>query len=261
MNTMQQTVGDVLRDWRQRRHYSQMGLASDAGVSARHLSFVETGRSKPSREMLLRLADRLDLPLRERNVLLLAGGYAPVYTQSALSDPSMWHVREAVDLILKGHEPYPALAVDRGWNLLAMNRATGLLLTGVAEALLQPPVNVLRVCFHPEGMAPKVRNPDVLFPMMLGRLQHEIDVTADVDLMALRDELQGYPVMRGLVPKRSERQDLVVPFVVQTEAGVARFIGTTTVFGTASDVTVAELTIESFFPADEATGALVRSAV
>lgn len=258
---MQQTVGDVLRTWRQRRHYSQLGLATDAGVSARHLSFVETGRAKPSRDMLLRLADQLDLPLRERNGLLLAGGFAPLYSQSALGDPSMRHVREAVDLILKGHEPFPALAVDRGWNLLAMNRATGLLLTGVAASLLEPPVNVLRVCFHPEGMAPNVRNPEVLFPMMLGRLQHEIDVTADEGLIALRDELQAYPVMRGLMARRADRQDLVVPFVVETEAGVMRFMGTTTVFGTASDVTVAELTIESFFPADEATGTIVRSAM
>ncbi len=258
MNTMQHTVGDVLRDWRQRRHHSQLSLANETGMSARHLSFLETGRSRPSREMLLRLADRLELPLRERNALLLAGGYAPVYPERPLDDANLRHVREAVDLILRGHEPYPALAVDRYWTMVAMNSAVPMLLGEVAPSLLEPPVNVMRVCFHPEGLAPVVDNPDTLFPALLARLDHEISLTADPRLVELREELASYPVMRGRNPSRADRQEIVVPFVLRTPAGVLRFISTTTVFGTATDVTVSELAIESFFPADAESSELIR---
>jgi transcriptional regulator with XRE-family HTH domain len=259
MNTMERTVGDVLRDWRQRRHHSQLSLANDTGMSARHLSFLETGRSKPSREMLLRLADRLELPLRERNALLLAGGYAPIYAERPFDDANLRHVREAVDLILRGHEPYPALAVDRYWTMVAMNGTVPALLGAVAPSLLEPPVNVLRLTFHPDGLAPIVDNPDTLFPALLARLDHEVSLTADPRLAELRDELVGYPVMKGRTPSRSDRQEIVVPFALRTPTGVLRFISTTTVFGTATDVTVSELAIESFFPADAETSELIRS--
>lgn len=258
MDANVRTVGDVLRDWRERRHYSQLSLASETGISSRHLSFLETGRSNPSREMLLRLADRLQLPLRERNGLLLAAGFAPVYPNRPLGDRSMRHIREAVDIVLKGHEPYPALAIDRYWTLIAMNAAVPMLLDGVAADLLEPPVNVLRVCFHPEGLAPNIENPDVLFPVMLARLDHEVTLTADPELAALRDELAAYPVMQGRPPHRPDRADIVVPFAIRTDAGVARFISTTTVFGTPTDVTVSELAIESFFPADDFTASALR---
>jgi transcriptional regulator with XRE-family HTH domain len=255
---MQRTVGDVLRDWRQRRHFSQLDLASEAGVSARHLSFLETGRSNPSRDLLLRLADHLEVPLRERNALLLAGGFAPVYPERPLGDPALAAVRMAVDLVLKGHEPHPALAIDRTWNLVAANRAAGLFLEGVSPELLEPPVNVLRLVFHPEGFASRIVNRETLLPMLIERLGHEIEVTGDSRLEALRDELLAYPQTRALGTHRPGRPEIVVPFQVQTDAGVLSFISTTTVFGTAVDVTVDELAIESFFPADPETAEAMR---
>ena len=258
---MHRTVGDVLRDWRKRRHLSQLDLASEAGVSARHLSFLETGRANPSRDILLRLADGLEVPLRERNSLLVAGGFAPVYPERPLSDPALAAVRNAVELVLRGHEPHPALAVDRTWTLLSANRAASFLLQGVAPELLAPPVNVLRLVFHPDGVAPRIVNRDVLLPMLIERLGHEISVTGDTRLGALRDELLGYPAMRELGSNRNSEPGIVVPFTIATDAGVLSFISTTTVFGTPSDVTVEELAIESFFPADSATAEAMRSAV
>jgi transcriptional regulator with XRE-family HTH domain len=257
MSTMPRTVGDVLRDWRKRRHFSQLDLAGEAGVSARHLSFLETGRANPSRDILLRLADGLEVPLRERNALLVAGGYAPVYPERSLNDPALAAVRRAVDLVLTGHEPHPALAVDRIWNLLAANRAAGFLLAGVAPHLLEPPVNVLRLVFHPEGAADRIVNRATLLPHLIERLDHEITVTGDARLEALRQELVAYPAMQDL--PRPERPEIVVPFQLQTDVGVLSFISTTTVFGTAADVTVEELAIESFFPADTATAEAMRS--
>ncbi len=258
MNMMDRTVGDVLRDWRQRRHVSQLSLATDTGVSARHLSFLETGRSKPSREILLRLADGLDLPLRERNRLLVAGGYAPVFPERPLADPALASVRRAVDLVLTGIEPYPALALDRWWTLVTANRGAQQLLSGVSPALLEPPVNVLRLCFHPQGLTDRIANREVLLPHLLGRLGHEIEVTGDPKLVALRDELRSYPVMRDPGLRSSPKPDFVVPFDLVSDEGVLSFISTTTVFGTAVDVTVAELTIESFLPANAETADLLR---
>jgi transcriptional regulator with XRE-family HTH domain len=258
MNTMERTVGDVLRDWRRRRHFSQLDLATEADVSPRHLSFLETGRANPSRELLLRLADHLDVPLRERNALLMAGGFAPVFPERPLSDPALSAAREAVDLILKGHEPFPALAIDRYWTLISANRTARVLLAGVADELLAPPVNVLRLCFHPDGIVSRIVNRDTLLPQLIERLQHEIDITGDPRLEALRDELEGYPAMREARPPRSGMHDIVVPFQIQGEGGVLSFISTTTVFGTAVDVTVNELAIESFFPLDAETGEAMR---
>jgi len=259
MSTIERTVGDVLREWRQRRHVSQLDLATEAGVSSRHLSFLETGRSQPSREMLLRLADGLDVPLRERNALLVAGGFAPVFPERPLTDPALTAVRQAVDLVLAGHEPYPALAVDRTWNLVTANRAAQLFLLGTPPHLTTPPVNVLRLCFHPDGLVSRIRNRRVLLPQLIARLGHEIAATADSRLEDLREELCSYPVMREIGTGRPPRPEIVVLFELESEAGLLRFISTTTVFGTAADVTVDELTIESFFPADVETGDIMRT--
>lgn len=258
MEIMERTVGDVLRDWRQRRHFSQLDLANEAGVSSRHLSFLETGRSRPSREILLRLADHLDVPLRERNALLLAGGFAPVFPERRLDDPALAPAREAVDLILTGHEPYPALAIDRHWTLMAANRAVPLLLAGVAGHLLQPPVNVMRLCFHPEGIAPRIVNGATLRTHLVVRLHHEIAVSGDRVLQELLNEISEYPLADEAVSPPRSGPDVAVPFVLRSDAGVLRFISTTTVFGTATDVTLNELAIESFFPADAETRDTLR---
>jgi transcriptional regulator with XRE-family HTH domain len=250
-------VGALLRDWRQRRRLSQLDLALEADVSARHVSFLETGRARPSREMLLRLAERLDVPLRERNALLVAGGYAPVYPERSLDDPALKVARQAVELVLTGHEPYPALAVDRHWTLVAANRALAPLLEGVGAELLQPPVNVLRVSLHPAGLAPRIANWAQWRTHVLERLRLQVELSADPTLANLLKELRGYPAPAG----RSEagpRRDLyeagvVVPLRLQTEHGLLAFFSTTTIFGTPVDVTLAELAIEAFFPADPVT--------
>lgn len=256
-------VGELLRGWRQHRRLSQLDLALNADVSARHISFLETGRSLPSRDMLLRLAEQLDLPLRERNTLLVAAGYAPTYHRTPLDDPAMRAAREAIDLVLAGHEPYPALAIDRHWILMAANHAIGPLLAGVAADLLEPPINVLRLSLHPTGLAPRIANLGEWRNHVLTRLQRQVEITADPVLAALHDELAGYPH-----PESASEIDardaspryggLVVPIRLQTNQGLLSFISTTTVFGTAVDITLDELAIESFFPADAATAEALR---
>ena len=256
---MQRTVGDVLRDWRQRRHFSQLDLASESGVSARHLSFLETGRSNPSRDLLLRLADQLELPLRERNALLLAGGFAPIFPERTLDDPDLAFVRSAVEVILTGHEPFPALAIDRHWNLVSANRAVQALLGGVSPELLKPPVNVLRMSLLPDGLASRIENLDEWRGHLIDRLHHEVVVSGDPVLEALLAELRSYPAPDR--PRRSTRSrfgGVVVPLQLESDAGTLSFFSTTTVFGTAVDVTVDELTIESFFPANSETAEAMR---
>lgn len=262
MQTMSRPVGDLLRDWRQRRRRSQLDLALDAEVSARHLSFVETGRAQPSREMLLRLAEQLDVPLRERNALLVAAGYAPVYAATPLDEPEMAAARRAIEMLLAGHEPYPALAVDRHWNLVTANRAVGLLLEGVAAHLLAPPANVLRLSLHPEGVAPRIANLGQWREHALARLRQQVDATADPALAALLEELRGYPALATDVGHRERvvHGGVVFPLRIQSAAGVLSFFTTTTVFGTATDITLSELAIESFFPADAATAEALRRA-
>jgi transcriptional regulator with XRE-family HTH domain len=254
-------VGALLRDWRQRRRRSQLDLALDAGVSARHVSFVETGRAQPSREMVLHLAEELEVPLRERNHLLLAAGYAPVYGERPLDDPDMAAVREALDLVLRGHEPYPAVVVDRGWDVVAGNRANPVLLDGCAPELLAPPLNALRVSLHPEGMAPRIRNLGAWRAHLLERVDRQIALTGDAALAALRAELAAYPAPGHSGPTETIG-DIAVPLHIRSAAGAElRFFSTIATFGTAVDVTVAELSIESFFPADAATAAAMRDAV
>jgi transcriptional regulator with XRE-family HTH domain len=246
-------VGALLRDWRRRRRLSQLDLSLEAAISTRHLSFVETGRSRPSREMVIHLAERLEVPLRDRNRLLLAAGYAPVYGERALDAPEMTPVRETLDLVLRGHEPHPAAAIDRGWNLVAANRGIALLTAGVAPELLEPPANVLRVSLHPDGLAPRIANLGQWRAHLLERLGRQVALTADAELAELEAELRGYPAP-------DHRHDaggpeIAVPLRLRTEHGELAFLSTVTTFGTAVDITVAELAIESFFPADAATAA------
>ena len=252
-------VGPLLRDWRQRRRLSQLELALEADVSARHLSFVETGRSRPSAGMVLHLAERLDVPLRERNRMLLAAGHAPAFQSHHLDEPPMAPVRAAIDLILEGHDPYPAVVVDRAWEMIAANRAVALLLDGVAPHLLEPPVNVLRVSLHPEGLAPRIANLAEWRAHLLDRLRRQIAMTGDPALVALLAELETYPAPTEHV--HDAGQSIAVELRLRAPQGELAFISTVATFGTAVEVTASELAIESFFPADEMTAAAVREHV
>lgn len=257
---LQRPVGELLRQWRGHRRLSQLDLASEAGISTRHLSFVETGRAKPSREMLLHLADRLDVPLRQRNQLLLAGGFAPVYPESALDSAPMSVVRAAVRQVLTGHEPYPAAVVDRGWHLVDANTSLGLFIEGVPPELLEPPVNVLRVSLHPAGLAPRIVNLGEWRGYLLGRLRREVALSADRDLAELYDELSGYPCDQPVPEVELPGPgDVVVPLRLRHDGGELAFFSMVATFGTPLDVTVAELVIESFFPADPRTADVLRS--
>jgi transcriptional regulator with XRE-family HTH domain len=253
-------VGELLRRWRGSRRLSQFELALEAGISARHLSFVENGRSAPSRDTILRLAEELDLPLRERNHLLLAAGYAPVYSEAALDSPEMSAVREAVRQLLTGHEPYPAVVVDRSWNLVDANESVALFTEGADSELLAPPANVLRISLHPEGMAPRIANLGEWRAHLLGRLRRQVALTADPDLDRLLNELRAYPCNQPEpevdVPGPG---DIVVPLRIRHDGRELVFFSTVATFGTPLDVTVAELAIESFFPADPETAAILRS--
>jgi len=253
--------GDYLRHWRRHRRLSQLELAHQADVSTRHLSFVETGRSMPSREMVLRLAERLDVPLRERNQLLVAAGYAPMYRERPLDDPALGPARAAVDLILKSHEPYPALALDRHWNLVASNSMLPHLLAGADPALLQGTVNVMRLSLHPQGLAPNIVDLGQWRHHLFERLRQQIEATGDGVLVALRDELRGYPAAQDAEEPRmhGEQLGIVMPFRLRTDFGVLNFISTTTIFGTPIDVTLQELALETFFPADAQTGEALRA--
>lgn len=251
--------GELLRDWRKRRRLSQLDLAMEAEVSQRHLSFVESGRARPSREMVLHLAEQLDVPLRERNLLLVAAGHAPVFAERPLDDPALGAAREVVQRVLTGHEPHPAIAVDRHWTLLAANRAFAPLLAGVDAALLAPPVNVLRLSLHPRGVAPRIANLPEWRAHILARLRRQVEVSADAALMALLEELRAYPVPAAARPlPMAELDSVAVPLRLTTPAGTLSFLTTTMVFGTPVDITLAELTIEAFFPADAVTAAAMR---
>ncbi|GAA4490454.1 helix-turn-helix transcriptional regulator [Rhodococcus olei] len=248
-------VGDLLRQWRERRRMSQLELAGRAEVSARHVSFLETGRSRPTRAMLLRLSDQLDIPLRERNSLLLAAGFAPAYPEHALGDVPMAAVARAIGQILTALLPSPAVVVDRHWHLVDGNAAVALLTDGCAAELLEPPVNVLRLSLHPEGMAPRIVNLGQWRAHLLHRLGHQIAATGDPVLGDLTAELAAYPCADAV---DTDPGELVVPIRIRTDAGELAFLSTTTVFGTPLDVTVAELAIETFHAADAGTAEVLR---
>jgi transcriptional regulator with XRE-family HTH domain len=259
-NAAPRSFGEHLRAWRQRRRLTQLDLALEAEVSARHLSFLETGRAKPSREMILQLAESLVIPLRERNVVMVAAGFAPVFGERPLADPAMAEARAAIDLILAGHEPYPAIAVDRHWMLAAANKAAYRLLAGVQPTLLAPPVNVLRLSLHPEGLAARIVNLSEWRAHILARLRQQVEATADARLAELHAELAALPrpASDRPPPRVPDRLPLVLPLRLSVGDRVLAFISTTTVFGTPVDVTLSELAIESFFPADAETAEALR---
>ncbi|MCZ8375814.1 MAG: helix-turn-helix transcriptional regulator [Beijerinckiaceae bacterium] len=256
------SIGKQIRDWRQRRRMSQLEFALDVKISQKHLSFIESGRSSPSREMVLRLAEHLKVPLRERNMMLLAAGYAPVFPERRLDDPALQAARAAIDLLLKAHEPFPAIAIDRHWTLMASNAVVPALLELVADkSLLEPPVNVLRVSLMPGGLAPHIVNLPEWRAHLLARLRHQIDMTADPKLEMLFRDLQACPVPATHATEGTfdiDHAGIVVPFRLKTPGAILSFLSTTTVFGTPVDITLSELAMETFFPADAATAEALR---
>ncbi|NMO93721.1 helix-turn-helix transcriptional regulator [Actinomycetospora sp. TBRC 11914] len=245
--------GALLRGWRTRRRRSQMDLALDVGVSTRHLSFVETGRSRASRELLLDLADHLEVPLRERNALLLAAGYAPVYGETRLDDAGLDAVREALGHLLAGHEPFPALVIDRCGDVVMSNRAVGPLLRMLDPAWSRPPVNVYRLSLDPDGLAPHIRNLDQWAGHLVHRLERLTDLTGDPRLAELLAEVRAHVPDDGRAPDRTEH--VVLPLHLAHPDGDLRLFSTITHFGAAWDVTLDELSVETFVPADAATRA------
>lgn len=252
-------VGGLIRQWRQRRRLSQLDLACDAGISTRHLSFVETGRAQPSRDMLLHLSEQLDVPVRERNVLLVAAGYAPIFPERPLEDPALSPARAAVDLVLERQKPYPAFALDRHWRIVASNAALPKLYDGVAAELMKPPVNAMRLSLHPRGLAPRILNLGEWRAHLLFRLRRQVELTADAALIALLREVGGYPAPAGKpIQVAGLEHEIVVPFRIKTADGALSFFSMTTVFGTPVDVMLSELALELFFPADDDTAASVQ---
>jgi transcriptional regulator with XRE-family HTH domain len=253
-------VGELLREWRQRRRMSQLDLACEADISTKHLSFVETGRATPSRDMILHLSERLDVPLRDRNLLLTAAGFAAVFPERGLDDPALMAARNSIQAVLIGHEPNPALAVDRHWTLVAANRALERLVADVDPTLLRAPVNVLRLSLHPGGLAPRIVNLPQWRDHVIARLRRQIELSGDPVLSDLLEEIRDYHAPRGGAawPNPSGELEVAVPFRLATVDGILSFISTTTVFGTPVDITLSELAIESFFPADAATVRIMR---
>ncbi|MFD3521086.1 helix-turn-helix domain-containing protein [Streptomyces sp. NPDC058653] len=259
-------VGPLLRSWREQRRISQLELALRAGSSARHISFVETGRARPSEEMVLRLSEHLEVPVRERNALLLAAGYAPRFTETAMDDPSMAVVREALERLLRGYEPYPALVVDGTYTLVAANRGLALIMEGVPDRLLVPPVNAARVVLHPEGVARRIRNLRQWRAHLLGQMERQIALDRSDALRALYEEVAAYPPPEGAVddsdgPEGGDAGDpaafalgnFALPLRIEHGGQVLTFLSSISTFNTPMDVTVAELAIETFLPADPAT--------
>jgi transcriptional regulator with XRE-family HTH domain len=249
-------VGELLREWRERRRLSQLDLAIQADISARHLSFVETGRSRPTAGMILRLTEQLDVPLRERNVVLLAGGYAPAYPQHRLDAPELENVRAALRQVLAGHAPYPAVVVDRWWYMQDANSGTEIFTSACNPDLLTPPVNVLRLALHPKGMAPRIINLGQWRSHVLSQLQHRARTLADQGLAELHQELAGYP---GGTDEPAPADGVVLPLRYRHDGSELALFSVTTTVSTANDVTVEELAIESFYPADAATGAALHA--
>jgi transcriptional regulator with XRE-family HTH domain len=263
---MRQTVapiGDLLRTWREQRRLSQLDLASEADISQKHLSFIESGRSAPSREMVLHLAEHLDVPLRERNTLLLAAGFAPVFRDRPLNDPALARAVSSIDRLLKAHEPYPALTIDRHWNMVSANAAVPLLLEAVDPELIKPPVNVLRVSLHPRGLAPLIINLAEWSGHLLDRVRRQYRITRDPVLGKLLQEMAGYPASGRLAFSRhppAAGEDIALPLKLRTQRGLLSLLSTVTVFGTPVEITLSELTLEAFYPADADTAAFFFSA-
>lgn len=252
-------VGDLVKEWRARRRRTQMDLALEVGVSTRHLSFVETGRSRPSPELVVALAEHLDVPLRERNALLLAAGYAPRYSQSSLDEPAMARIRASLQRLLDAHDPYPGVAIDRQWNVVLANSAATLLAAGLPAGLLGPPMNVYRMCLHPDGLAARTRNFPEWAGYLLAQLARTMVLTGDTELAALYDEVRAYPNVAALDPgplrATWEEPPLLVPLRLEAGGHELSLFTTLTTFGTPRDVTLDELAVELFFPADDATEA------
>lgn len=266
-------VGPLLRGWREQRRVSQLELALRAGSSARHISFVETGRSRPSEEMVLRLAEHLDVPVRERNALLLAAGYAPRYPETPLDDPAMDALREGVERLIQGYEPYPALVVDATYDVLAANRGIAMLLDGVPDRLLVPPLNAMRLTLHPEGLAPRIRNLRAWRGHLLAQMDRQIALRRSEPLRALYEEVAAYPVPEtdpdtdtdavaaGDAEPRDSVPSFALPLRIEHEGRVLSFVSSISTFNTPMDVTVAELAIETFLPADPATAKYLHALV
>ena len=249
-------VGQLLRQWRERRRLSQLELSIQAEISTRHLSFVETGRSRPTPEMIVKLTEQLDVPLRERNQLLLAGGYAPMYPERGLDAPELASVREALRLVLAGHEPYPAVVINRWWELQDANAAVAVITAGCAPRLLEPPVNVLRLSLHPDGMASRIANLPQWRAHLLEQVRRRADQTGDGRLRELHAELLAYP---GGVDSRLPATNVVLPLRLRHGTGELSFFSIAATVETAADVTVEELVIESFYPADPDTAQRLRA--
>jgi transcriptional regulator with XRE-family HTH domain len=261
----QPAVGKMLRAWRTRRRLSQLELAVEAEISQRHLSFIESGRSQPSRDMLLRVAEQLGVPLRERNALLYAAGFAPIFRERTLDDPDFAAARRIIDRVLKAHEPNPALLVDRHWNLVAANAAVAALLAPVTDPLLvAPPVNVLRLSLHPAGLGAAIMNLPAWRSHVLARLRHQFETTGDPQLGTLMTELAAYPSTNAHTPATAEDHGalsesglIAVPMRIRMGDAVLSLISTTTVFGTPLDITLSELALETFFPEDAETASVL----
>jgi len=255
-----QTVGKMVRSWREFRRFSQLELAVEAEVSQRHLSFIECGRAAPSRAMVLHLAEHLEIPFRDRNVMLLAAGYSPIYGDRPLEDPTLIHAKAALELLLSAHEPYPALTVDRQWNIVGTNRALVALLDGVDSALLMPPANALRISLHPRGLAPNIVNLAGWRQHLLDRLRRQFRICRDPALDALLKELSGYPFrsneeLSGF--NDTLANEVAIPLRLKTPRGVLSFLSTVTVFGTPVEITLSEVTLEAFYPADQETARIL----
>ncbi|MFJ3787065.1 helix-turn-helix domain-containing protein [Kitasatospora sp. NPDC090091] len=259
-------VGALLRGWRERRQLSQLQLALRADSSARHISFVETGRSRPSQEMVLRLAEHLDVPVRERNTLLLAAGYAPKYGETPLDDPAMESLRSGVERLLLAHDPYPAIVVDGTYRVLATNRSIAVLLAGVAPHLLEQPLNAMRITLHPEGLAPRIVNLRQWRRHLLEQMERQIALVRSEPLRALYDEVSAYPLpanpaMEDVSEDATELFPFALPMRVAHEGRVLSFLSTIATFNTPLDVTVSELAMETFLPADPETVAFLQGTV
>ncbi|OKK04348.1 XRE family transcriptional regulator [Streptomyces sp. CB03234] len=255
-------VGPLLRGWRERRRLSQLELALRADSSARHISFIETGRSRPSEDMVLRLAEHLDVPVRERNALLLAAGYAPRYAETSLDDPSLGTLRAGIEQLLAGYDPYPALVVDGSYTVVAANRGISLLLDGLPEHLLTPPLNAMRVTLHPEGLAPRIRNLREWRGHLLAQMQRQIALARSEPLRRLYEEVAAYPLPET-AGDRDDREEpapyFALPMRIEHDGQVLSFVSSISTFNTPMDVTVAELAIETFLPADPATVTYLQS--